>query len=162
MTLRLDPIRPAASLSVPLSLLHQACFPEDPWEPRAMSEVLGMAGLFGRIAWAGEEPVGFVLALGLGDECEILSIGVAAARRRAGIGSALLDAVCCAARGFGASSVVLEVAADNLAARALYAGCGFAQAGRRRNYYRRGGQSVDALILRLGFPAVSLSTRVCC
>ncbi len=162
MTLRLAPIPPAAALSLPLSRLHQACFPEDPWDPLAMAQILGMAGLFGRIAWRAEEPAGFALARSLGDECEVLSLGVVAGRRRAGIGSALLDSLCRAAGAAGARSAVLEVAVDNVAARAFYAAQGFAQVGRRRNYYRRGGQSVDALILRLGLPAVSLSACVSC
>jgi ribosomal-protein-alanine N-acetyltransferase len=40
----------------------------------------------------------------------------------------------------------LEVAADNKAANALYAGAGFVQVGERRGYYPDGG---DALVLRL-------------
>jgi ribosomal-protein-alanine N-acetyltransferase len=44
--------------------------------------------------------------------------------------------------------VILEVAADNPAARALYARAGFREVGRRRNYYRRPARRADALILR--------------
>jgi ribosomal-protein-alanine N-acetyltransferase len=44
----------------------------------------------------------------------------------------------------------LEVAEDNLAARALYDGAGFAVAGRRRDYYGHAdGSRSDALVLRL-------------
>ena len=158
MILRLDPIVPAASLAAPLAMLHRACFPEDPWDPRAMAEIVGMAGFFGRIAWHGEEPAGFTLAQDLGEECEVLSLGVAAERRRVGIGSALLDSACRAAYALGARSCVLEVAVDNIGARAFYAARGFVEIGYRRDYYRHGGQSVDALILRLGLAAVSRST----
>ena len=44
-----------------------------------------------------------------------------------------------------AASLFLEVAADNAAARALYAEEGFCRVGQRRRYYPGGG---DALVLR--------------
>lgn len=43
----------------------------------------------------------------------------------------------------------LEVAADNDAARALYAKLGFVEAGRRHGYY---GDGADALVLRHSLP----------
>jgi ribosomal-protein-alanine N-acetyltransferase len=46
----------------------------------------------------------------------------------------------------GAREMFLEVAEGNAAARALYAGLGAAEAGRRRRYYPDGS---DALVLRL-------------
>jgi len=45
----------------------------------------------------------------------------------------------------------LEVRDSNVAARALYASRGFAEIGRRRDYYRRPRE--DALVLRLSIPA---------
>ncbi len=135
-------------LAVPLSLLHAACFPDDPWEPRAMAGILAIAGCFGQIAWEDDEPTGVALALDLGGECEILALGVDPRRRRAGTGSALLDAICDETARRGGHSVFLEVAADNEAARALYAGRDFVQIGRRPNYYRRENGPVDALVLR--------------
>ena len=146
MTLRIEPVSRAAA--GPLSLLHRVCFPEDPWDVPAIAEIMGIPGFFGQIAWGKEAPAGFVLALDLGNECEILSLGVVPDQRRAGIGMALLDSVCFAARLRGAECVALEVAVDNAAARALYAREGFTVLGRRRNYYCQRGQLVDALILR--------------
>jgi [ribosomal protein S18]-alanine N-acetyltransferase len=132
----------------PLSLLHQVCFPDDPWDSAAIAGIIGIPGFFGQIAWQSEAPAGFALALDLGSECEILSLGVAPDQRRAGIGMALVDSICLAARRRGAGSVTLEVAVDNGAARALYARKGFIVVGRRRNYYCQRGRLVDALILR--------------
>jgi ribosomal-protein-alanine N-acetyltransferase len=60
----------------------------------------------------------------------------------------LLRAVIDEAERQGRPSAVLEVAADNAAARALYARAGFVAVGHRPRYYRRGGAAVDALILR--------------
>jgi [ribosomal protein S18]-alanine N-acetyltransferase len=117
-----------------------------------------MPGFFGRIGWEEYMPVGFALALDLGIESEIVSLGVVRDRRRAGIGSALLDAVCLEARLRGAEHVVLEVAVDNDTAGALYARKGFTVVGRRRDYYRQAGRSVDALILHLALATALLPT----
>lgn len=133
----------------PLSMLHRACFPEDPWNRPAITEIMGVAGFFGRIAWEGQMPAGFALALDLRKECEILSLGVLPERRRMGIGSALLDSICFEARRRGAQYIVLEVAVDNSAALALYAERGFIPVGRRRDYYQQAGRRVDARLLRL-------------
>jgi [ribosomal protein S18]-alanine N-acetyltransferase len=148
----------AGELAAPLSMLHRTCFPEEPWEPQEMAQIMAMAGFFGCMAWEDDEPVGFALALDLGGECEILALGVVPGRRRAGTGSALLAAICEEALRRDGNSVFLEVAADNAGARALYAVGGFVQIGRRRNYYRRPGGPVDALVLRSAIARVSLST----
>jgi [ribosomal protein S18]-alanine N-acetyltransferase len=133
----------------PLSMLHRACFPEDPWNLSAIAEIMGIAGFFGRIAWEGQMPAGFALALDLRNECEILSLGVLPEKRRIGIGSALLDSICFEARLRNAESIVLEVAVDNSAALALYAERGFIPVGHRRDYYRQASRRVDARLLRL-------------
>jgi ribosomal-protein-alanine N-acetyltransferase len=119
---------------------------------------MAIPGFFGRVGWAKTAPVGFALALALGEEAEIVSLGVLPSQRRCGIGSAILDAVCGEARLRGAERVVLEMATDNEAARALYVGRGFIVVGRRRNYYRRAEGLVDALILRVQMPTASLPT----
>lgn len=131
-----------------LSGLHRICFPEDPWDTRAIVEVMGIPGFFGQMAWGAKTPSGFGLALHLGKECEIISIGVVPEHRRAGIGAALLDSICCEARVRAADCVILEVAQDNAAARALYSKQGFTVVGCRRDYYCRAGRLIDALILR--------------
>jgi ribosomal-protein-alanine N-acetyltransferase len=142
----------------PVALLHRACFPEDPWDPSAIVEILGTAGFFGRIAWEDETPAGFALARDLRKECEIMSLGVLPERRREGVGTALLNSVCVEARLRSAESIVLEVAVDNIAARALYAVRGFLPVGRRRNYYRRTRNSADALVLRLALTGTSTAS----
>jgi ribosomal-protein-alanine N-acetyltransferase len=143
-------------LAGPLSMLHCTCFPEDPWNSLAIDEIMNITGFFGRIAWADEMPAGFVLALNLCNECEILSIGVLPERRREGIGSTLLDSVCSEARMRGAECIVLEVAADNSAAIALYTNRGFMPVGHRRNYYRQASGRVDGLVLRLALANIMI------
>jgi ribosomal-protein-alanine N-acetyltransferase len=156
MTRQVEPVSRAAA--GPLSILHRACFPEDPWEIPAITEIMGIPGFFGKVAWEENAAAGFVLALDLGKECEILSLGVVPGQRRTGIGSALLDSTCFEARLRGAESVALEVAVDNTAARALYAAKRFTVVGRRRNYYRQTGHLVDALLLRLALATAFLAT----
>jgi [ribosomal protein S18]-alanine N-acetyltransferase len=139
----------SAALAAPLAELHAICFPDDPWSPQAIAQVIGITGFFGRAAFAGDKPAGFVLAQGLAEECEILALGVLPNYRRAGVASTLLDAVTAEGQRRGTRRLFLEVAADNIAARALYRAHGFVQVGRRRNYYRRGTALVDALVLRM-------------
>jgi ribosomal-protein-alanine N-acetyltransferase len=146
MTCRLEPVsRGSVGL---LSSLHRICFPEDPWDIHAMVEILSIPGFFGQMAREAKTQVGFGLAVDLGKECEILSLGVVPQRRRAGIGAALLDSICFEARMRGADSIALEVAQDNAAARALYTEQGFNVVGHRRDYYCQAGRLVDAFILR--------------
>ena len=109
-----------------------------------------MAGAARTQAWQEESPVGFILARDLAGEVEVLSVGVLPQWRRRGIGRALFDAVVAKAKHDGLGSIVLEVATENTAARALYAAFGFVQVGRRPGYYRQTGGRADALILRRG------------
>ena len=91
------------------------------------------------------ELLGWTCLLLAADEAELLKIAVAPARRRQGIGRALLaDAVAGAIRS-GARRLFLEVRERNQAARALYSDAGFTEVGRRKGYYRH--PSDDALIL---------------
>jgi ribosomal-protein-alanine N-acetyltransferase len=142
------------TLAGPLSQLHGTCFPDDPWPPPAMAEIIAMAGVFGHVALLSERgedatASGFALAHRIGPECELLSLGVVPAQRRIGIGKALLAAIIEEARRRSAHTIFLEVAEDNVAGHALYAARGFVQIGRRTNYYRRPSGLADALVLRL-------------
>jgi ribosomal-protein-alanine N-acetyltransferase len=133
-----------------LAALHRACFPDDRWDERALAELLAIAGASGHLVEETEtrEPLGFILDLILAGEAEIFTLCVAASARRQGIARGLVEHLFARARRGSARSVGLEVAADNIAARMLYDQLGFIQAGRRRDYYRRGGGAVDALLLR--------------
>lgn len=148
MTRLIAPLMPAAA--APLAMLHAACFPDDPWDAAAIAQVLAMSGVFGFAASEDGAACGFVLARDLGDEIEIVSLGTLPAYRRQGIGRALMEAALAEAGRRFCSSLVLEVAIDNAAARRLYASLGLAPAGTRPRYYRRpDGTVVDAVILRL-------------
>ncbi len=132
-----------------LAEVHAVAFNEggQSWSAAAFAELLAMPGAMCWQARRGPEVVGFVLARLGGGECEIITVGVAPACRRAGVGGALLRTVLEAALAVQAP-VILEVADDNIAARSLYGRAGFEEVGRRRNYYDRSSGPIDALILR--------------
>ena len=137
-----------------IAILHGRCF-DDPWPETAAREILAMPGVFCLIAGDDDDDDGggeddaaaFVICRMAADECEIISIGVVPERRRTGIATALLAAAITRAHGMGAKNVFLEVAADNKAAEGLYRRQGFAETGRRVDYYRRHNGRVDAIVL---------------
>jgi len=145
---RLRPIAPSDLAA--LAQIHALCFPEDRWDEKALAELLAMAGASGHLIEEVEEsrPVGFIIDLILAADAEILTLAVGPAFRRQGVARALIADLFERAHQSGARGIGLEVAADNPAARRLYESCGFAQSGRRRGYYRRGKDSVDALLFR--------------
>lgn len=141
-------IEPIGALDLDdLARLHAGSF-EEPWSRDAFARVLAATESYGLIARDGAAATGFALCRVVADECEILTFVVAPRFRRHGIGSALLDAALARAAARGARFVFLEVAEDNVPARALYAGAGFRRVGVREGYYRRGASRVDAWTLK--------------
>jgi ribosomal-protein-alanine N-acetyltransferase len=151
LTVRVEPI--PATAAQPLAILHTACFPDDPWDAGALARIMALTGACGWLAWEEDAPVGFILVRDLGNECEILSLGVTPRWRRRGAGQALVTAAIAETRRRNLPSLVLEVATDNDPANALYTALGFVPVGHRPRYYRRPDGRADALILRLTLPA---------
>ena len=127
-----------------MAALHARSFSTPrPWSEAEITELLASPLVF-----ALTRPGAFLLGRVVAGEAELLTIAVHPDQRRSGLGGALVDAFVTEARARGGESAFLEVAASNTAARALYANCGFAPAGRRRGYYHRpDGTSEDALVL---------------
>ena len=134
-----------------LARLHAECFPDDAWQITDFMELLAIPGASGHIAGAdsAHKIDGFILDLITQDEAEILTLGVAPAMRRRGIGRKLIDDLARRARKKGARRLVLEVATDNNAALRLYESSGFTPLGQRPGYYRRKNSNIDAFILGL-------------
>ncbi|OYV41598.1 MAG: hypothetical protein B7Z80_01145 [Rhodospirillales bacterium 20-64-7] len=124
-----------------LALMHRTAFPADPWDTASFLTLLQQPGIRGLV----DERGGFLLLRAVLDEAEILTLGVTV--RRQGIGRELLQAAIDQVRRQQITRLHLEVAETNTAARALYAGFGFARAGRRDRYYPDG---TAALTLTLG------------
>jgi ribosomal-protein-alanine N-acetyltransferase len=79
---------------------------------------------------------GFLVARGLGEECEIENIVVSVDHQRRGLATKLLKYFMRLADEANVTKVFLEVRQSNAAARALYAKQGFTEIGERKNYYR--------------------------
>ncbi len=132
-----------------IARLHTALF--DPaWDEASLKSLLDHPAGTSFVATLGQpnEVVGFIIGQLAADEAEIISIGVAAARQRLGIGRMLVEGLMRAAARAECHRIFLEVAADNDAAIALYGRLGFEQTGRRKGYYARANAaSVDALTM---------------
>lgn len=132
-----------------LSQLHSACF-EKAWSESEISSLIGSPGCSALLAYAVDGPIGFLVYRAIADEAEIISIGVDPAFRRRGAGQNLLKLAVTMLKSFKIKSLFLEVATSNREAISLYTKAGFAEVGRRRNYYALpNGRFEDALILRL-------------
>jgi [ribosomal protein S18]-alanine N-acetyltransferase len=153
VSLILQPAREADLSRV--AKLHAECFPDDAWNSSSLATVLAMPGADGRIGYDEDGvPCGLLLDQCLGPDGEILTLGVAPGWRRRGVARVLLQDLIARARAGGAQRLLLEVAADNTAAVALYTSLGFARQGIRRHYYRRAqGPAVDAWRLCLALLA---------
>lgn len=135
-----------------LAQAHAGGF-DAPWREEDFEDLLDGEGIFGFLAADGA-PVGMILCRVAAGEVEVLTLAVTPEARRRGIAKALLAAALEAARKAGAREAFLEVAVDNTAGAALYAGLGFRRAGYRKDYYDRGAAGLtDALVMRLDLNA---------
>ena len=91
---------------------------------------------------------GYLLATIIDDEAEILSIGVSPDWQRQGVGKRLLQSFFDYGASWNMTKAVLEVAEDNLPALGFYSDFGFAEFGRRKDYYKRGNQKIDAIMMK--------------
>lgn len=140
-------VRPIAATDLPaLAELHAQSFAAA-WDEKALADLVAAPGAIGLVA---DPERGFVLIRTVADEAEVLTICVANAARRSGVGAALLKAGAGEAALAGAKTLFLEVAADNEAAKALYHRHGFVRVGTRKAYY----QGRDALIFKAQLPLV--------
>lgn len=126
---------------------HASAF-ERPWPAADILRFAEDPGGFA-LATDGERGLaGFILCRVLAGEAEILTLAVRPAERRRGVARGLVEAAAVLASRT-ADALFLEVAEDNPAAIALYAGSGFSQVGRRTGYYaRNGAAAADAIVMR--------------
>jgi len=133
-----------------LAQLHARAF-DRPWSAAEIGKMLENPAVVALVA-GGADPQGFIIAWAVAGEAEVLTVAVIPEARRQGVGAALVTAAAAAVLARGASSMHLEVAEPNAAARALYAKLGFAEAGRRRDYYATEQGWVDAIVMRRALP----------
>ena len=82
-------------------------------------------------------------------EAHLLNLSVAREWQRRGLGSHMTRFLMKLARDHGAQALFLEVRPSNAAARALYSHSGFAEVGRRRDYYPAGQGREDAVLMQV-------------
>lgn len=145
-----EPLR--ATDSATLARIHREDF-VPPWSEDDFETMLGQDVMFGYKAVDAGKPragaAGFVLARSMAGEAEIITIAVARAHRRRGLGRLLMDAVLRDLHAVRAEALFLEVDEKNAAAIALYRKLGFREVGKRSAYYRSAaGVSSNALVMR--------------
>ena len=135
-----------------LARLHTEDFIR-PWTDGEFASLLAQDTVFGfsvRETGNGRAgPLGFILARHAADEGEVLTVAVARAHRRKGLGWKLMDAVLRELHGRRAAALFLEVDETNAPAIALYKRLGFRQVGLRPRYYQAAGKArTGALVMR--------------
>ena len=109
--------------------------------------LMPMPGVWLSLARSDGDVIGFALGRIVLKEAELLLLAVRQDGQRKGIGRMLLDRFILVAASRGADRLHLEVRAGNPAMN-LYLKAGFAEVGRRKNYYTGSdGQIYDALTL---------------
>lgn len=119
-----------------------------PWTAGNFKDSLA-AGYECWIAWHGSQVAGYGVLMVAAGEGHLLNLSVAAQWQRKGLGSDFARFFIKLGRDYDAARIYLEVRPSNAAARALYAGNGFAEVGTRRDYYPAAGGREDALIMEL-------------
>ena len=89
----------------------------------------------------------YCLSTTTADCADIIAIGTHSDWQRRGFGRIMLEHLIGVTEQQHVEKILLEVAADNMPARQLYASCGFVEIGCRKNYYKRGETRCDAVIM---------------
>lgn len=120
-----------------LAEMEKICFPGDPWSREAFAETAANESFIILFAYDMQmsKIVGYSVIYCVLDQADLANIAVLPNCRGRKIGKMLLEETLKKAFDNGVSEVFLEVRESNLPARGLYASSGFAEIGKRRNYY---------------------------
>ena len=118
-----------------------------PWTKTMLQRAVGEENKIFFAAMCGRLLLGYIGGQLLFEEAEIFNVAVDSARRGHGIGRRLVERFRDAAVEMGAERITLEVRASNAPAIALYEKQGFAEVGRRKNYYEKPRE--DAILMDL-------------
>jgi ribosomal-protein-alanine N-acetyltransferase len=145
-------IQPLAnSLADSCAELHATAFAYS-WGEHEFERLISASNAFGDAAIDPRRNIlaGFILSRVAADEAEVLTIVVGAAYRKRGIGHQLVSSHISRLRNVHVKTLFLEVGENNTPARKLYAKLGFAEVGRRNDYYRteKPSEQIAALVLR--------------
>ena len=108
------------------------------------------AGYQAQMLVAGQQLLGYFVAMKGVDEVHLLNLTVAPQWHGQGWGRVMLDALAQWSRGQGAQWLWLEVRASNERAQLIYTRHGYRKVGERKNYYpAHGGKREDAVVMSL-------------
>jgi ribosomal-protein-alanine N-acetyltransferase len=127
--------------------LERTLFAPTAWTPETFWSELAAPDRWYVVLEDGPELLGYAGLMVGGAEADVQTIAVAPSAQGRGLGRVLLDALVAEAARRGATTLLLEVRADNTSAIRLYAGRGFERIALRRGYYQPG--DADALVMRL-------------
>ncbi|MGI6594032.1 MAG: ribosomal protein S18-alanine N-acetyltransferase [Christensenellales bacterium] len=118
--------------------LENECFLDNAWEKEMLrNEILKKNNInLGLIE--NKTLIGYLIALNLGEEIEILKIGVDSQCRNRGVAKRLITSFLDSAKKNGIQKVFLEVSEDNISAKKLYEYFGFKKIYNRKDYYKNG------------------------
>ena len=143
---RFEPLD-ATRLDAVVAVEHSAY--AHPWSRRNFTDALA-SGYQAQLLMAGDDLLGYFVAMSGVDEVHLLNITVAPAYQRQGWAMVMLDALAIWARGQRAGWLWLEVRSGNLRALQIYEAHGFRRVGLRKAYYPAGHcQREDALVMSL-------------
>ena len=125
--------------------LERLCF-SMPWSENSIRYELTNPLALWLVAVDGDVVAGYVGSQSVMGEADMMNLAVFPDYRRQGIGEMLVKRLVEELTANAVSSLTLEVRASNTGAIELYNKLGFAQVGRRPNYYKN--PKEDALILR--------------
>jgi len=130
-----------------LAALEVALFADDAWsEPTWWAELAGRPRRDYVVAIDDGQVLGYGGIDVSGDVADLMTIATVPEAQGRGLGRRLLDELVRRAEGSGAEALLLEVRADNEAAKRLYGTNGFEVISVRRRYYQPG--DIDALVMR--------------
>lgn len=139
-------ILPMTQCHVPqVAALEKICF-SDPWSENSVAGELSNPLSCWLVCVENDTVLGYVGAQTVLGETDMMNLAVIPQARRRGIAESLILNLVEELKKQDSHCLSLEVRASNAPARALYEKLGFAQVGRRPNYYRN--PKEDALILR--------------
>lgn len=128
-----------------VAVLETRCF-SDPWSIHSIQREVSNPLSLWLVAVDGDAVAGYIGSQTVLGEADIMNVAVSPDYRRHGIGEQLVLALEDRLKAEGVYQLTLEVRVSNAPAINLYHKLGFAQVGRRPNYYSH--PKEDAYILR--------------
>jgi len=117
-----------------------------PWTRGNFADSL-RSGYQAQLLCAGDQLLGYFVAMKGVDEVHLLNITVAPAFQGQGWGRVMLDALALWSRGEGAQWLWLEVRTSNARAQQVYLRYGYRRVGERKNYYPAEDGREDAIVM---------------